>query len=153
MTILPVPVTEALAVLNLPADLASNSLFQEHTPLVMELLSTYLEPASYAALSTSGDDEPSEALATNARASFCFLLLASTLEFLNLKTVGEGIVKNVGLDASQTALLTGAEIEAFQARLTRRALSALTPWLSDAGHAALASSFPSGPSGFRVALI
>lgn len=155
MSIIPVPVIEALATLNLPADLASNALFQEHSPLVMALLESCLEPESYASLIGEGEDEdePSDSLATNVRAAFCFLLLASTVEFLNLKTVGEGIVKVVGLDASQTALLTGAEIEALQNRLTRRALSSLTPWLSADGHATLASSFPTGPSGLRVAVI
>jgi hypothetical protein len=37
-----------------------------------------------------------------------------------LKTLGEGIVKTVGLDQSATELLTGSEIDAIKAKLELR---------------------------------
>ena len=152
MNTIPVPVPYALNALNLPADMAKNPVFQEHEPLVMAELEICLEPEAYASL-TDGAEPPSEFLEVAAKGAYCFLLLASTLEFLNLKTVGEGIVKVIGLDASHTDLLTGEEIEAFRARLYRRALGSLTSWLSPRGHEIYAMSFPSGTAGIRIAVI
>ena len=60
-------------------------------------------------------------------------MLHSTTEFLNLKTLGEGIVKTVGLDQSATELLTGSEIDAFKANLERRALTLLRNYLNQCG--------------------
>jgi hypothetical protein len=52
-----------------------------------------------------------------------------TCEFISLKTLGEGIVKTVGLDQSATELLTGSEIDAFKAKLELRALTRLGDYL------------------------
>jgi hypothetical protein len=52
-----------------------------------------------------------------------------TYEFISLKTLGEGIVKTVGLDQSATELLTGSEIDAFKAKLELRALTRLGDYL------------------------
>lgn len=152
--ILPVPTTDALAMLNLPSDLAANPVFAAHAPLVLALLASSLDPVAYASLTASApEDDPDPDLAVAAPLSYAFLLLASTAEFLNLKTVGQGIIKVVGLDAAQTALLSGDEIEALKRRLTVRALDPIRSWLSDAGLASLAAAQPTGPSGFRIALI
>lgn len=152
MKTIPVPVPEVLNALNLPEDMARNPVFPEHEPHVLAQLERYLEPDAYAALAGTGE-EPSETLAVNARLAYCFLILASTLEFLNLKTVGQGIVKVIGLDATETALLTGEEIAAFQKRLLNRALAPLTPWLSPEGHEAYARSFPVASGRLRISVI
>jgi hypothetical protein len=60
-------------------------------------------------------------------------MLYSTAEFLNLKTLGEGIVKTVGLDQSATELLTGGEIDSFKANLELRALTGLRDYLNQQG--------------------
>jgi hypothetical protein len=60
-------------------------------------------------------------------------MLHSTCEFLNLKTLGEGIVKTVGLDQSATELLTGSEIDSFKANLELRALTGLRDYLNQQG--------------------
>jgi len=60
-------------------------------------------------------------------------MLHSTAEFLNLKTLGEGIVKTVGLDQSATELLTGSEIDSFKANLELRALTGLRDYLNQQG--------------------
>lgn len=151
---LPVPTTDALAMLNLPSDLAGNPIFAAHAPLVLASLSTALDPATYTLLTDPDPgDFPSADLAAAAPLAYAFLLLASTAEFLNLKTVGQGIIKVVGLDSASTALLSGSEIEDLKRRLTGRALEPLRAWLSTDGLAALAAAQATGPSGFRIALI
>ena len=65
--------------------------------------------------------------------SYCYLILASTLEFLNLKTIGEGIIKTTGIDTQQTALLTGSEIQSFKKNLTIKALENIEEYLNADG--------------------
>lgn len=80
------------------------------------------------------DDLPEEEpLLVSFRFGFCFLMLHSTCEFLNLKTLGEGIVKTVGLNQSASELLTGSEIDAFKVNLELRALTILQAYLNPAG--------------------
>ncbi len=50
-----------------------------------------------------------------------------------MKTLGEGIVKTVGLDQSATELLTGSEIDAFKANIELRALTVLSSYLNQIG--------------------
>jgi hypothetical protein len=80
-------------------------------------------------------------------------MLHSTCEFLNLKTLGEGIVKTVGLDQSATELLTGAEIDAFKSKLELRALTVLSAYLNDAGKERLGIISPRPPRVIRVGVI
>ncbi len=80
-------------------------------------------------------------------------MLQSTCEFLNLKTLGEGIVKTVGLDQSATELLTGSEIDAFKAKLELRALIILHAYLNPAGMDRLSELKPRQPRAIRVGVI
>ncbi|MCB5258862.1 MAG: hypothetical protein LHW48_00100, partial [Candidatus Cloacimonetes bacterium] len=77
-------------------------------------------------------------------------MLHSTAEFLNLKTLGEGIVKTVGLDQSATELLTGSEIDAFKANLELRALTVLSSYLNQTGLDRLNELKPRTPRVIRV---
>ena len=81
------------------------------------------------------------------------LMLHSTCEFLNLKTLGEGIVKTVGLDQSATELLTGSEIDAFKANLELRALTGLRDYLNPNGMQRLDELKPRPPRAIRVGVI
>ena len=100
------------------------------------------------------DDLPEEVpLLVSFRFGFCFLMLQSTCEFLNLKTLGEGIVKTVGLDQSATELLTGSEIDAFKANLELRALTILQAYLNPAGLDRLNELKPRQPRPIRVGVI
>ena len=87
------------------------------------------------------------------RFGFCFLMLHSTVEFLNLKTLGEGIVKTVGLDQSATELLTGSEIDAFKDTLELRALTILQAYLNHIGLDRLNELKPRPPRVIRVGVI
>jgi len=148
----PVSILDLLSVLNLPAEMESNEVFKKHAPLVLETIRTLVEDNYFqSAYDTRvGEDDP---LYIAFRYAFCFLMLHSTLEFLNLKTLGEGIVKTVGLDQSATELLTGAEIDAFKAGLEKRALTLLIPYLNQAGRDKLELLFPRPPRKLRVGVI
>jgi hypothetical protein len=132
--VIPIPVEtiDLLAVLNLPREMADNVIFKEHQGLVLEMIHSIVLQEHYDR--ATHDDLPEEdPFLVSFRFGFCFLMLHSTAEFLNLKTLGEGIVKTVGLDQSATELLTGSEIDAFKANLELRALTILQAYLNSAG--------------------
>jgi len=128
---IPLETKTVCAMLNLPDEMRERPVFDEHQPLVLERLRRVTdEEAFVAALRDVPDDDQ---LCTAFRFGYAFLMLASVVEFLNLKTLGEGIVKTTGFDAQSTELLTGSEIEAFKSTLERRALEALTDYLNPVG--------------------
>jgi len=114
--VIPIPVeTDAmLAILNLPKEMGDNGIFKEHRTLVLEMVRSVVLPEHYTR-AIQEDMPEDDTLLISFRFGFCFLMLHSTCEFLNLKTLGEGIVKTVGLDQSATELLKGSEIDAFKA--------------------------------------
>ncbi len=124
--IIPLPVPDVLRILNLPADMATNPVFEEHQELVMAGIEYYTNEQPFEE-ATSGEEVPTH-LRTAFRMGYAFLMLFSVAEFLNLKTVGEGIVKTIGIDQAATELLTGAEIEDFKKKILIRALEAMAPY-------------------------
>ena len=110
---IPVETIDLLAVLNLPREMADNVIFKEHKGIVMETIRSLVLDNFYQD-ATRIDYPEDDPLLISFRFGFCFLMLQSTCEFLNLKTLGEGIVKTIGLDQSATELLTGSEIDAFK---------------------------------------
>jgi len=152
--VIPIPVEtkEVLAVLNLPKEMADNVIFKEHRGLVLETIrSLVLE--NYYQDATRKDYPEDDPFLISFRFGFCFLMLQSTCEFLNLKTLGEGIVKTVGLDQSATELLTGSEIDAFKANLELRALTLLRNYLNQSGMERLTELKPRLPKVLRAGVI
>jgi len=152
--VIPIPVeTDAmLSILNLPKEMSNNGIFREHQGLVMEMIRSIVLQQFYD--HATHDDLPEDdPLLISFRFGFCFLMLHSTCEFLNLKTLGEGIVKTVGLDQSATELLTGSEIDAFKANLELRALTVLSSYLNPAGLDRLNELKPRQPRAIRVGVI
>jgi len=152
--VIPIPVeTDAmLSILNLPKEMSNNGIFREHQGLVMEMIRSIVLQQFYD--HATHDDLPEDdPLLISFRFGFCFLMLHSTCEFLNLKTLGEGIVKTVGLDQSATELLTGSEIDAFKANLELRALTILQAYLNPAGLDRLSELKPRQPRPIRVGVI
>jgi len=152
--VIPIPVEtkEVLAVLNLPKEMADNVIFKEHRGLVLETIrSLVLE--NYYQDATRKDYPEDDPFLISFRFGFCFLMLQSTCEFLNLKTLGEGIVKTVGLDQSATELLTGSEIDAFKANLELRALTLLRDYLNQSGMERLVELKPRLPKVLRAGVI
>lgn len=151
---IPIPVeTDAmLAILNLPKEMSDNGIFKEHQGLVLEMIHTLVLQEHYDR-ATHDDLPEEEPLLVSFRFGFCFLMLHSTCEFLNLKTLGEGIVKTVGLDQSATELLTGSEIDAFKANLELRALTLLRNYLNQNGMERLMELKPRLPKALRAGVI
>ncbi len=149
---IPVETNEVLAVLNLPKEMADNIIFKEHKGLVLETIRSLVLDNFYqeATRIDYPDDDP---FLISFRFGFCFLMLQSTCEFLNLKTLGEGIVKTVGLDQSATELLTGSEIDAFKAKLELRALTLLRNYLNQSGMERLVELKPRLPKVLKAGVI
>jgi hypothetical protein len=149
---IPVETDAMLAILNLPKEIANNGIFKEHQGLVLEMIHAIVlqEPYDRAIQEDLPEQDP---LLISCRFGFSFLMLHSTAEFLNLKTLGEGIVKAVGLDQSATELLTGSEIDAFKANLELRALSILQAYLNPVGLDRLDELKPRPPRVIRVGVI
>ncbi len=149
---IPVEIDAMLAILNLPKEMGDNGIFKEHRTLILETVRSVVLPEHY--IRAIQEDMPEEEpFLISFRFGFCFLMLHSTCEFLNLKTLGEGIVKTVGLDQSATELLTGSEIDAFKANLELRALTILKAYLNPAGLDRLNELNPRQPRAIRVGVI
>ncbi len=152
MKAIPVEVKDVITILNLPGDMAENPIFSEHEALVLKRLAEICLDDDYN--DAAGDDlEAGDAVYVAFRYGYAFLLLESVAEFLNLKTLGEGIVKSIGLDSSATELLTGAEIEEFKSKLETRALSLLKAYLNEDGLARLYELKPRLARLMRVGVI
>ena len=149
---IPVETDVMLAILNLPKEMGDNGIFKEHRILVLETVRSVVLSEHYtrAIQEDMPEDDP---LLISFRFGFCFLMLHSTCEFLNLKTLGEGIVKTVGLDQSATELLTGSEIDAFKANLELRALTGLRDYLNLQGQNRLDELKPRPPKVIRVGVV
>ena len=152
MIAIPVEIDTMLSILNLPKEMTSNGVFSEHQGLVMEMLRSLVLKDDYD-LATHENLPENEPLVVAFRFGYSFLMLYSTAEFLNLKTLGEGIVKTVGLDQSATELLTGSEIDAFKVNLELRALTILQAYLNPAGLDRLNELKPRQPRAIRVGVI
>jgi len=152
--VIPIPVEtiDLLAALNLPKEMADNVIFKEHKGLVLETIRSLVLDNFYqdAIRNDYPDDDP---FLVSFRFGFSFLMLQSTCEFLNLKTLGEGIVKTIGLDQSATELLTGSEIDAFKAKLELRALTLLRNYLNQSGMDRLTELKPRLPKVLRAGVI
>ena len=149
---IPVETDVMLAILNLPKEMFNNGIFKEHQGLVLEMIHSIVLREHYDR-ATHDDLPEEEPFLVSFRFGFSFLMLHSTAEFLNLKTLGEGIVKTVGLDQSATELLTGSEIDAFKANLELRALTILHTYLNPAGLDRLNELKPRQPRAIRVGVI
>ncbi len=152
MKAIPVTVRDVITILNLPADLANNPIFGEHEALVMKRLAEITLEDDY---NDAGEDDlkAGDAVYVAFRYGYAFLMLESVAEFLNLKTLGEGIVKSIGLDSAATELLTGAEIEDFKKKLETRALTLLKGYLNEDGLARLYELKPRPARLIRVGVI
>ena len=149
---IPVETSDVLAVLNLPKEMADNVIFKEHRGLVLETIRSLVLDNFYQD-ATRVDYPEDDPFLISFRFGYCFLMLQSTCEFLNLKTLGEGIVKTVGLDQSATELLTGSEIDAFKANLELRALTLLRNYLNQSGMDRLTELKPRLPKVLRAGVI
>lgn len=109
-----------LRILNLPEDEKIIMLVNEHSDSVMQWFRKVAE------------SEVIESV-TDYKMAYSFFILSQVLDFLNLKTLGSGIIKTTGIDAQATQLLTGREIRAFKKDLEIRALETIYDYLTPLG--------------------
>lgn len=95
-------------------------LFNEHSDSVMQWLRKVAESDVVESV-------------TDYKMTYSFFILSQVLDFLNLKTLGSGIIKTTGIDAQATQLLTGREIRAFKKDLEIRALETIYEFLTPLG--------------------
>lgn len=160
MAYLPLSGTDICQMMNLPADMATNAVWDTHKYAVMALMVQYcIEDAMADALEytpdepAEGEEQVIESEYYHAmRLAFAYLALSQVAHLLNLKTVGEGIVKTVGLEAAQTSLLSGDEVEQFSSAMKLKGLQALGEYISEDGLTEIKYLTPS-PKGFRIGVI
>lgn len=109
-----------LRILNLPEDEKIIMLFNEHSDSVIQWFNKVAE------------NEVIDSV-TDYKMAYSFFILSQVLDFLNLKTLGSGIIKTTGIDAQATQLLTGREIRAFKKDLEIRALETIYEFLTPLG--------------------
>ena len=142
---IPVEIDAMLAILNLPREMGDNGIFKEHQGLVLEMIHSLVLQEHFDR--ATHDDLPEEEPFL-----ISFRHTLNQIEKL-ASTLGEGIVKTVGLDQSATELLTGSEIDAFKAKLELRALTGLRDYLNLQGQDRLNELKPRPPRVIRVGVI
>ncbi len=160
MAYLPVPGADFCQMMNLPSDMADNPLWALHSGLVMGLMARYALIEAMEDASTYTPEEPEEGEAQvieseyyhALRLAYSYFMLSQTAHLLNLKTLGQGIVKSIGLDASTTALLTGQEMDQLSNTLEMKGLAALGNCISPEGIQRIRELSPS-PKRFRIGVI
>lgn len=159
MSYLPLSGAEVCSMMNLPSDMATNPLWAVHNHEIMAMLTQYaLEDAMDAATAETAEGDAEDAGVSETeyyhplRLAFAYLMLSQTASLLNLKTIGEGIVKSVGMDSAATELLTGNEIEQFSNAMELKGLKALGIYISAAGTSRMRELLPS-PKRFKIAVI
>lgn len=148
---LPVIPEDVKKTLNLKG-LKSTELFELHQGSVCLQVQRVTTSEHYlAATSDAGDGDASRVTAF--RMAYAFFMLHSTLEFLNLNTVGEGVVESTGMDTMQTKLLSTQSVEQKKMILERRALILLKPYLNTAGLERLTTITEKPTKHFRATVI
>ncbi len=128
---LPVETSLAISILNLNSDDRIISTFDQHSPKAVLLLKRVTDDDIWNDLQS---DIAVEDIQNSFKFAYCYYLLSSTVEFLNLKTLGEGIIKSTGIDQQSTELLTGSEIKSFKKNLEIQALELISEYLNTDGY-------------------
>ena len=127
---LPIDTPTATSILNLNSDERIIATFDQHAPKVVLLLKRITDEDIWNDLQADIADEDTQ---NSFKFAYSYYLLVSAVEFLNLKTLGEGIIKSTGIDQQSTELLTGSEIIAFKKNLEIQALELIIEYLNEAG--------------------
>lgn len=155
MAYLPPPGADFCKMMNLPIDMADNPLWDLHRTHVLSMLSRFAVPDAMDDALTYSPQDPDlidSEFYHPMRLSYSYFLLSQTAHLLNLKTIGQGIVKTIGLDASATELLTGHEMDLLACTFELKGLSSLGDFISREGIMRLRELTPS-PKRFRIGVI
>lgn len=152
MPTIPVKLKKTLSILNLPKELHERGLLYRHRHPTFFWIKEMTTIESFQ-LASETDLEETDPMSCAFQFGFSFYLLSSALEFLNLKTIGDGIVKTVGLENTSSELLTNAEISEFKLQLEIRALKALKPYLNSTGKSRLEYLCPEPKPRLKIGII
>lgn len=160
MAYLPPSGSDFCMMMNLPSDMADNPLWALHSGLLMGLMARYAIAEAMEDASTYTPEEPEEGEAQvieseyyhAMRLAYSYFLLSQTAHLLNLKTIGQGIVKSIGLDSATTSLLTGHEMDMLASTLEMKGLKALGDYISPEGLSRERELTPA-PKRFRIGVI
>jgi len=160
MAYLPPSGTDFCMMMNLPSDMANNPLWGLHSSYVMSMMESYAIGDALEDAETYTPNEPEEGEEQvieseyyhPMRLAYSYFLLSQTAHLLNLKTLGQGIVKSIGLDNSATALLTGHEMDQLANTFELKGLKALGEYISPEGIARERELTPA-PKRFRIGVI
>lgn len=160
MAYLPLTGTDICQMMNLPSDMATNALWELHQYMIMAQMDEYATEEAMADAREYSPEEPAEGedpvieseYYPYLRLAYAYLAFAGVAHLLNLKTVGEGIVKTVGLESAQTSLLTGDEVEQLSRAMKLKGLKALGEYISEDGLSEIKDITPVS-KGFRIGVI
>ncbi len=127
---IPVSEVDVRTIVNLPNEPAINDVLKAHSALALAYLKAYTKTEYY---DEASGETPGADLATAYKFAFSFKLFESVIEFLNLKTIGTGIIKSTGIDDQAAELLTVKEIESYKKQFELRALTQVLDYLNTAG--------------------
>jgi hypothetical protein len=139
-------------ILNLPKDdFENNTIWAHHSPDVLRYMQAHTDAAVYALVAA---EEATDEIQKAFGFSYANLMLRSTVEFINLNTVGRGIIKSTGMDNLSTNLLSGSELASMRESLELKALEAVSSSLNALGQMRLSTLQPkSERKFFRCGLI
>ena len=129
--VLPIAYVEVLKTLNLQSDIGLEDLFTRHEADVQLFLNRYCDSDIYSTLYI--DAIPAEIISKSFTLAYCYLMLSSTIEFMNLNTLGKGVIRATGMDSNKTELLGHNEIESIKKSLELKALVLIYSYLSGFG--------------------
>ncbi len=127
---LPIDTAEVVKVLNLNNDDRIIATFEQHSDRIVLLLERFSDSETWNNIVAESVDFETQ---KSYKYAYCYLLLSSTIQFLNFKTIGEGIIKTTGFDNQSTELLTGREIEDNKRSLEIEALEMIYEYLGNRG--------------------
>jgi hypothetical protein len=127
MSVIPVDTATALLILNLPNDLEQKQIFDEYKPLILSQIEKISDEDVYSAIL---DDSADVQTKTRYKFAYCYLLFSNTVEFLNLKTLGERIIKSTGIDGQSAEILSGSEIQSIKKSMEIKALETILEHLN-----------------------
>lgn len=132
MATLPITISKIKEITNLQ-DISRTDALESHFSVALRWLAKYTNEDDYAAV-TDGTDTDA-ARADSFQMAFAYVVVYYALPLLNMKTVGDGIVRTTGSLQNQVQLLSNDEIKSMQNQFRQNALEMLEPYLNRAGQA------------------
>lgn len=129
---LPITNADALAVLNLPDKARITALFEKHKSGVLSRLALVSDSDVWEEM-ISADGSPTNEEKAAYLLAYSYTLLSRTALLLNLRTVGEGIVRSAGFQDSRESLLDIKSTEEMSNKLDELSLIAIEAYLNSYG--------------------